>query len=97
MPAQARSQLIWVPWDRSCYGSTEPATHAYYRELAKQPHVRIVEWTKPFNYAAVNNFAATLLAMASGSVSTSRLNSRTSAKLRPSGSRSDASIAGPRT
>ncbi|CAN5269068.1 glycosyltransferase family 2 protein [soil metagenome] len=40
-------------------GSTEPATHAYYRELAKQPHVRILEWTKPFNYAAVNNYAAT--------------------------------------
>jgi GT2 family glycosyltransferase len=39
-------------------GSTLPETHAYYRELAKQPHVRVVEWTKPFNYAAVNNFAA---------------------------------------
>jgi GT2 family glycosyltransferase len=39
-------------------GSQLPETHAYYRELRKQPHVRIVEWTKPFNYAAVNNFAA---------------------------------------
>ncbi len=39
-------------------GSTRPETHAYYRELTKQPHVRVVEWTKPFNYAAVNNFAA---------------------------------------
>lgn len=39
-------------------GSTRPETHAYYAELRKQPHVRIVEWTKPFNYAAVNNFAA---------------------------------------
>ena len=39
-------------------GSTLPETHAYYRELAKQPHMRIVEWTRPFNYAAVNNFAA---------------------------------------
>ena len=39
-------------------GSRLPETHAYYRELAKQPHVRILEWTKPFNYAAVNNFAA---------------------------------------
>ncbi|MFO0801758.1 MAG: glycosyltransferase family 2 protein [Gemmataceae bacterium] len=39
-------------------GSQLPETHAYYRELAKQPHIRIVEWTRPFNYAAVNNFAA---------------------------------------
>lgn len=39
-------------------GSRLPETHAYYRELAKQPHARVLEWTKPFNYAAVNNFAA---------------------------------------
>jgi len=39
-------------------GSSLPETHAYYRELQKQPHARVVEWTKPFNYAAVNNFAA---------------------------------------
>jgi GT2 family glycosyltransferase len=39
-------------------GSQLPETHAYYRELAKQPHIRIVEWTRPFNYASVNNFAA---------------------------------------
>ncbi|MBY0515174.1 MAG: glycosyltransferase family 2 protein, partial [Gemmataceae bacterium] len=39
-------------------GSQLPETHAYYRELRKQPHVRVLEWTKPFNYAAVNNFAA---------------------------------------
>jgi GT2 family glycosyltransferase len=39
-------------------GSQLPETRAYYRELQKQPHARIVEWTKPFNYAAVNNFAA---------------------------------------
>ncbi len=39
-------------------GSQLPETHAYYAELRKQPHIRIVEWTKPFNYAAVNNFAA---------------------------------------
>ncbi|MDB5311349.1 MAG: glycosyl transferase family 2 [Gemmataceae bacterium] len=39
-------------------GSRLPETHAYYRELRKQPHVRVLEWTKPFNYAAVNNHAA---------------------------------------
>lgn len=39
-------------------GSTRPETFAYYRELAKQPHARVLEWARPFNYAAVNNFAA---------------------------------------
>jgi GT2 family glycosyltransferase len=39
-------------------GSVRPETFAYYRQLEKQPHVRILEWKKPFNYAAVNNFAA---------------------------------------
>ena len=39
-------------------GSTRPETHAYYSEIRRQPHVRILEWAKPFNYAAVNNFAA---------------------------------------
>lgn len=39
-------------------GSSRPETFDYYRQLEKQPHVRILEWTKPFNYAAVNNFAA---------------------------------------
>ncbi len=39
-------------------GSTDPRTHALYADLKAQPHVRVVEWTKAFNYAAVNNFAA---------------------------------------
>ena len=39
-------------------GSLLPETHAYYAELKRDPRVRILEWTKPFNYAAVNNFAA---------------------------------------
>lgn len=39
-------------------GSTRPETFAYYRQLEKQPHIKILEWTRPFNYAAVNNFAA---------------------------------------
>jgi GT2 family glycosyltransferase len=39
-------------------GSTRPETLAYYRELEKQPHARVLEWGKPFNYAAANNFAA---------------------------------------
>ncbi len=39
-------------------GSQLPETHAYYAELKRDPRVRILEWTKPFNYAAVNNFAA---------------------------------------
>ena len=39
-------------------GSSRPETFDYYREIEKQPHVRILTWSKPFNYAAVNNFAA---------------------------------------
>ena len=39
-------------------GSTRPETFAYYRELEAMPHARLLTWAKPFNYAAVNNFAA---------------------------------------
>ncbi len=39
-------------------GSTLAETHMYYAELKKDARARIVEWTKPFNYAAVNNYAA---------------------------------------
>lgn len=39
-------------------GSSREETFAYYDQLREQPHTRILEWTKPFNYAAVNNFAA---------------------------------------
>ena len=39
-------------------GSTQDDTFAYYRELAKKPHLRILKWDRPFNYAAVNNFGA---------------------------------------
>jgi len=45
-------------------GSTEPETEAYYRELeAGEVNCRILRWEQPFNYSAVNNFAA---AQASG-------------------------------
>jgi len=40
-------------------GSTRPETFAYYRHLEATRNVRILTWSKPFNYAAVNNFAAT--------------------------------------
>jgi GT2 family glycosyltransferase len=38
--------------------STSEETLAYYRQLERQGNVRIVPWTKPFNYAAVNNYGA---------------------------------------
>lgn len=38
-------------------GSTDPGTFTFYEQLKKQPHVKVLEWTRPFNYAAVNNFA----------------------------------------
>jgi O-antigen biosynthesis protein len=54
--------------ERSSYGNYEiliienhsslARTFAYYDELAKRPNVRVLTWTRPFNYAAVNNFAA---------------------------------------
>jgi GT2 family glycosyltransferase len=38
--------------------SARPETFAYYRELEAQANVRILKWETPYNYAAVNNFAA---------------------------------------
>lgn len=40
-------------------GSTEVATEKLYSELKKQPQISFLKWDKPFNYSAVNNFAAT--------------------------------------
>jgi len=39
-------------------GSTDPATFALYQELTKLPNVQLLTWDRPFNYSAVNNFAA---------------------------------------
>lgn len=38
--------------------STEDETFAYYRELAKEPDIRLLRWKKEFNYSAINNFGA---------------------------------------
>jgi GT2 family glycosyltransferase len=38
--------------------SAEGATLAYFERLRGDPRVRIVPWAHPFNYAALNNFAA---------------------------------------
>jgi GT2 family glycosyltransferase len=45
--------------------SEQPETFAYYRELAGHAKVRVLHWTAPYNFAAVNNFAA---AQAAGDV-----------------------------
>jgi GT2 family glycosyltransferase len=37
--------------------SRQPETFAYYRSLDRDPAVQVVRWDKPFNYAALNNFA----------------------------------------
>ena len=37
--------------------SVESPTFELYNELAQIPKLRIIEWQKPFNYAAINNFA----------------------------------------
>lgn len=39
--------------------SEKPETFKYYEALAAKPNVKIVTWARPFNYAAVNNFAVT--------------------------------------
>jgi GT2 family glycosyltransferase len=39
--------------------SQQPVTFEYYQQLQRQPRVRVITWKKPFNYATVNNFAAT--------------------------------------
>ena len=36
--------------------STERETFAYYRELSKDPRVRLVRWKHGFNYSAINNY-----------------------------------------
>lgn len=39
-------------------GSVEPETHALFDELARDLRVRMLSWPYVFNYAAINNFAA---------------------------------------
>ena len=38
--------------------SVESDTKALYQDLKKNPQVRLLNWDNPFNYAAINNFAA---------------------------------------
>lgn len=38
-------------------GSQEAKTVALYSQLKTNPRIKIINWKKPFNYAAVNNFA----------------------------------------
>ena len=39
-------------------GSTEPETLAYFREIERQGDARVLRHDAPFNYSAINNFAA---------------------------------------
>ena len=36
--------------------STERETFAYYRELSRDPRVRLIRWRHGFNYSAINNY-----------------------------------------
>ncbi len=38
--------------------SVKKSTFSYYEALQKNPNIRVVEWNHPFNYSALNNFAA---------------------------------------
>jgi GT2 family glycosyltransferase len=44
-------------------GSSERATHEYLRTIAQHPAVRVLSYDQPYNFSAINNFAA---AQASG-------------------------------
>ncbi|MBM2813537.1 MAG: hypothetical protein HW421_299 [Ignavibacteria bacterium] len=39
-------------------GSLLPETFQYYYELTKLENIKVLKWEKPFNYPAINNFAA---------------------------------------
>lgn len=39
-------------------GSNEDSTWEYYETLSSDKRIKILRWEKPFNYSAVNNFAA---------------------------------------
>lgn len=39
--------------------SRNAATHAFLAEISADPRVRVVTWSYPFNYSAINNFAIT--------------------------------------
>jgi GT2 family glycosyltransferase len=38
--------------------SRDSETFAYYHRLQGRPHIRLLNWERPFNFAALNNFAA---------------------------------------
>jgi len=38
-------------------GSKDKKTFDYYKELSKYGIIRVITWTEPFNYSAINNFA----------------------------------------
>ena len=39
-------------------GSEEPESHEYFTEAAKNPRICVLPYDHPFNYSAINNFAA---------------------------------------
>jgi O-antigen biosynthesis protein len=36
--------------------SSDFRTHDYYAQIQERPNIRVIEWEKPFNYSAMNNF-----------------------------------------
>jgi GT2 family glycosyltransferase len=41
--------------------SIEPETYSYYQILKKDPKIRILNYKKPFNYSAINNYGISLV------------------------------------
>ena len=55
-----QQKTVYANWEMIVVdnGSTDPATHYYLRELELDRRIRVVTRDQPFNYSALNNFAA---------------------------------------
>lgn len=65
---EALKKCIDSIFEKSTYGNFEilivennsetEEIFSYYRELSRQDRIRLLKWKKPFNYSAINNYAA---------------------------------------
>jgi len=55
-----RSTTLYPNWEILLVNnqSREPATLAYFEEMKRDPRIRLLNYDAPFNYSAINNFAA---------------------------------------
>jgi len=55
-----RTKTLYPNWEILLVNnqSREPATLAYFEEMKRDPRIRLLHYDAPFNYSAINNFAA---------------------------------------